>query len=30
MPNSSFDPLFDQWGKALNVDPQLVKTVFHL
>jgi len=25
-----YDPLFDAWGKALNVDPQLGKTVFWL
>ena len=30
MPNDAYDALFDAWGKALNVDPQLVKTVFHL
>ena len=30
MPNDAYDPLFDAWGKALNVDPQLAKTVFHL
>lgn len=30
MPNDAYDSLFDAWGKALNVDPQLAKTVFHL
>jgi len=30
MPNNSFDDLFDAWGAALNVNPQLAKTVFHL
>lgn len=30
MPNHAFDDLFDQWGRALNVDPQLTKTIFHL
>ncbi len=30
MPNHAFDDLFDQWGAALNVDPQLAKTVFHV
>jgi len=30
MPNHAYDDLFDQWGLALNVDPQLGKTVFHL
>lgn len=29
MPNSDFDGLFDAWGNALNVDPQLAKSVFH-
>lgn len=29
MPNSDFDSLFDSWGNALNVDPQLAKSVFH-
>jgi soluble lytic murein transglycosylase-like protein len=28
--NNDYDPLFDAWGKALNVDPQLGKTVFWL
>lgn len=30
MPNNSYDDLFDAWGAALNVNPQLGKTVFHL
>lgn len=30
MPNNSFDDLFDAWGAALNVNPQLGKTVFHV
>jgi soluble lytic murein transglycosylase-like protein len=30
MPNNNFDDLFDAWGAALNVNPQLGKTVFHL
>jgi hypothetical protein len=30
MPNNAYDNLFDQWGVALNVDPQLAKTVFHM
>ena len=30
MPNDAYDDLFDAWGKALNVDPQLGKTVFHV
>lgn len=30
MPNNAYDDLFDRWGRALNVDPQLAKTVFHL
>jgi soluble lytic murein transglycosylase-like protein len=30
MPNNAYDDLFDQWGRALNVDPQLAKTVFHM
>jgi soluble lytic murein transglycosylase-like protein len=30
MPNHAFDDLFDQWGAALNVNPQLGKTVFHV
>ena len=30
MPNHAFDDLFDQWGAALNVNPQLGKTVFHI
>lgn len=30
MPNHAFDDLFDQWGQALNVNPQLGKTVFHI
>lgn len=29
MPNSDYDDLFDQWGSALNVNPQLSKSVFH-
>ena len=29
MPNNSYDDLFDSWGQALNVDPQLAKSVFH-
>jgi uncharacterized protein (TIGR02594 family) len=29
MPNNDFDDLFDQWGSALNVNPQLAKSVFH-
>lgn len=29
MPNSDYDDLFDQWGSALNVNPQLAKSVFH-
>ncbi len=28
--NNDYDALFDAWGKALNVDPQLGKTVFWL
>lgn len=28
MPNNDYDDLFDQWGQALNVDPQLAKSVF--
>jgi soluble lytic murein transglycosylase-like protein len=28
--NDDYDDLFDAWGKALNVNPQLGKTVFHL
>jgi hypothetical protein len=27
--NDQYDDLFDGWGQALNVDPQLAKTVFH-
>jgi hypothetical protein len=27
--NNDYDSLFDSWGNALNVDPQLVKSVFH-
>jgi soluble lytic murein transglycosylase-like protein len=30
VPNNQYDDLFDQWGRALNVDPQLGKTVFHM
>ena len=30
MANDAYDDLFDTWGQRLNVDPQLVKTVFHL
>jgi soluble lytic murein transglycosylase-like protein len=30
MPNNDYDDLFDAWGQALNVNPQLAKTVFHL
>ena len=30
MANDTFDDLFDAWGKALNVNPQLGKTVFHV
>src|SRR4051812_16294471 len=30
MANHQFDDLFDAWGAALNVDPQLGKTVFHI
>jgi soluble lytic murein transglycosylase-like protein len=30
MPNNAYDDLFDSWGRALNVDPALGKTVFHL
>lgn len=30
MPNNDYDALFDQWGKALNVNPQLAKTVFQM
>jgi soluble lytic murein transglycosylase-like protein len=30
VPNNNFDDLFDAWGAALNVNPQLGKTVFHL
>lgn len=30
MPNHAYDDLFDKWGAALNVNPQLAKTVFHL
>jgi soluble lytic murein transglycosylase-like protein len=28
--NDDYDALFDGWGRALNVDPQLGKTVFWL
>lgn len=28
--NDQFDDLFDGWGQALNVSPQLAKTVFHV
>src|ERR1700760_750267 len=30
MPNNAFDDLFDAWGRALNVDPQITKTLFHV
>jgi soluble lytic murein transglycosylase-like protein len=30
MPNNNYDELFDRWGQALNVNPQLGKTVFHI
>jgi soluble lytic murein transglycosylase-like protein len=30
MPNNDFDDLFDAWGQALNVNPQLAKTIFHI
>ncbi|HXA24001.1 MAG TPA: transglycosylase SLT domain-containing protein [Acetobacteraceae bacterium] len=30
MPNNTYDDLFDAWGRALNVNPQLGKTVFHM
>ncbi len=30
MANHQYDDLFDAWGAALNVDPQLGKTVFHI
>ena len=30
MPNHNYDDLFDRWGQALNVNPQLGKTVFHI
>ena len=30
MPNDAYDDLFDAWGAALNVNPQLGKTVFHM
>ena len=30
MPNHAYDDLFDAWGAALNVNPQLGKTVFHM
>jgi len=30
MPNNAYDDLFDAWGQALNVNPQLGKTVFHM
>lgn len=29
MPNDNYDGLFDQWGQYYNVDPQLIKSVFH-
>jgi hypothetical protein len=28
--NDQYDDLFDGWGQALNVNPQLAKTVFHV
>ena len=28
--NDQYDDLFDAWGQALNVNPQLGKTVFHV
>jgi hypothetical protein len=28
--NDQYDDLFDGWGAALNVNPQLAKTVFHV
>jgi soluble lytic murein transglycosylase-like protein len=28
--NDDYDPVFDAWGRALNVDPQLGKTVWWL
>ena len=28
--NNQYDDLFDAWGRALNVNPQLGKTVFHI
>lgn len=30
MPNNNYDELFDRWGQALNVNPQVGKTVFHM
>jgi soluble lytic murein transglycosylase-like protein len=30
MANHQYDDLFDAWGQALNVNPQLGKTVFHI
>ena len=30
MANNAYDDLFDQWGQALNVNPQLAKSVCHV
>ena len=30
MPNDSHDQLFEDWGRAFNVDAQLGKTVYHM
>jgi len=30
VPNDAFDSLFDAWGQALNVNPQITKTIFHI
>lgn len=30
MPNNAYDDLFDRWGQALNVNPQLLKTIFQM
>ena len=30
MANHDYDDLFDSWGRALNIDPQLGKTIFHV
>lgn len=30
MPNSDFDGLFSSWGPTFGVDPQLLKSVFHV